>query len=111
MRALATCRASLFRGYTTDPHTGDEMPSTEPVGTPFPAAIDERESRVWDSSTQTPRVVRVIRCTVPSTLEVEIGDRLRDDTNGETFTVQLVTRPRAPAGHRPETVLELRRVG
>lgn len=110
MWTLATCRASIYRGYTTDPDTGDQIPSATPLATGITASITERGTRVWDSSTQTPRIVRVVEGVFPSTVDIAVGDRVVDDTNGETFTVQEVTRPRA-AGRRPDTVTVLRRVG
>ncbi|MEV8610107.1 head-tail adaptor protein [Amycolatopsis sp. NPDC051373] len=110
MWALATCRASIFRGTVPDEY-GDPVPNnTTPAASGVPLAVDERNSRVFDQATQTPRVVRVVTGTVPSTTDVLTGDRIRDDWNGVLYTVQNVTRPRT-AGRAPDTVLELKRVG
>lgn len=111
MWALGTCRGSIFRGDTPDPNYGNPVPdNTTPLYSDVLAEITERNSRVWDAATQTPRVVRTVRCTVPSTTDVLTGDRFRDDTNDVLYTVQNVTRPRE-AGRSPDAVLDLKRVG
>jgi hypothetical protein len=108
--ALATCRASIFRGTTSSAY-GDPVPdNTTPAATGVLLAVDERSSSVWDPGTQTPRVVRVVTGTVPSTTDVLTGDRIRDDTNGVLYVVQNVTRPRTP-GRVRDVELELKRVG
>jgi hypothetical protein len=109
--ALATCTASIYRGTTPDPDYGNPIPNnTVPLSTAVVASIVEKNSRVWDPATQTPRVVRTVRGTVPSTTDILTGDRIRDDTNGELYVVQNVTRPRA-AGRTPDAELDLKRVG
>lgn len=111
MWALATCRGSVFRGSTPDPTYRHPVPNnTAPLYTGVLAEITERDRRVWDPATQTPRVVRIVTGKVPSTTDVLTGDRFRDDTNGVLYVVQNVTRPRA-AGRAPDVVLDLKRVG
>jgi hypothetical protein len=111
MWALATCRASIFRGTTPDPDYGNPVPNnTVALYTDVLASIEERGSRVWDPATQTPRVVRMVTGTVPSTTDILTGDRIRDDRNGVLYAVQNVTRPRTPA-RTPDVVLDLKRVG
>ena len=110
MWALATCRASVFRGTVPSAY-GDPVPNnTVPAASGVLLAVDERGSRIWDPATQTPRVVRIVSGTVPSTTDIRTGDRIRDDTNGVLYLVQNVTRPRTPA-RIPDTVLELKRIG
>lgn len=110
MWALATCRASIFRGTTPDPY-GDPVPNnSSPSATGVLLAVDELSSQVWELSTQTPRVVRTIRGTVPSTTDIVTGDRIRDDRHGVLYVVQNVTRPRTP-GRTRDVELELKRVG
>lgn len=94
-----------------DPDYGNPLPdNTVPLHSGVVASIIEKDSRVWDPATQTPRVVRVVRGTVPSTTDILTGDRIRDDTHGVLYAVQNVTRPRAP-GRTPDAELELKRVG
>lgn len=112
MWALATCRASIFRGTVPDPDYGNPVPdNTTPLYTNVLACIEEDTSRVWDPATQTPRVVRTVKAQVPSTADVLIGDRLRDDTNDQLWLVQNVSRPHATGGRKPDAELELKRVG
>ncbi len=111
MWVLATCRASIFRGTVPDPVHGDPVPNNlTPAATGVLLAVDERDSRTWDPATQTPRVVRVVTGTVPSTTDILTGDRIRDDTNGVLYLVQNVTRPRTP-GRTPDARLDLKRIG
>lgn len=110
MWALATCRASIFRG-TAPSDFGDPVPNnTTPAASGVLMAVDERSSRVWDPATQTPRVVRVVAGTVPSTTDILTGDRIRDDTNGVLYVVQNVTRFRTP-GRVRDVELDLKRIG
>ncbi|WP_328448981.1 hypothetical protein [Amycolatopsis sp. NBC_00438] len=110
MYAMATCRASIYRG-TTPSDFGDPVPNNlTPAATGVLLAVDERDTRTWDPATQTPRVVRVVTGTVPSTTDVLTGDRIRDDRNGVLYLVQNVTRPRTP-GREPDVLLELKRIG
>lgn len=111
MYAQATCRGSIFRGTTSDPTYGNPVPdNTTPAASGVLAAIDERDSRVWDPATQTPRVVRVVKATMPSQTDILTGDRFRDDWHGVLYVVQNVTRPRTP-GRTPDVVCDLKRVG
>ncbi|RSM60580.1 hypothetical protein DMH03_17685 [Amycolatopsis sp. WAC 01376] len=110
MWARATCRASIYRG-TTPSDFGDPVPNNLiPAASGVLAAIEERDSRVWDPATQTARVVRVAKAALPSTTDILTGDRLKDDTHGVLYLVQNVTRPRT-AGRVPDVQLDLKRVG
>ncbi|MFJ1764040.1 hypothetical protein ACIOD2_27245 [Amycolatopsis sp. NPDC088138] len=110
MWVLATCRASIYRG-TTPSDYGDPVPNNvTALYTGVLLAVDEKGSHVWDPATQTPRVVRTVVGTVPSTTDIRTGDRIRDDLNGVLYLVQNVTRPRMP-GRSPDTRLELKRLG
>jgi hypothetical protein len=111
MYVLATCTASIYRGSNLDDY-GDLKPDNGPAGrvaTNVIASIVERDSHMWDQATTSPRVVRVVEGRVPSTVDVRVEDRVRDDTHGEWFWVENVTRPRT-AGKVPDTVLDLRRI-
>ncbi|WP_410644505.1 hypothetical protein [Amycolatopsis sp. lyj-346] len=110
MWARATCRASIYRG-TMPSDFGDPVPdNTTPAATGVLAAIEERDSRVWDPATQTARVVRVAKAAMPSTTDILTGDRVRDNTYGVLYLVQNVTRPRV-AGRVPDVQLDLKRIG
>ncbi|MEC3974740.1 hypothetical protein [Amycolatopsis sp. H20-H5] len=111
MWALATCRATIYRATTQDPDYGNPVPdNTTPLHSNVLASIVEWRSAVWDPATQTPRVVRNVKGTVPSTTDIRTGDRIRDGSTGALYAVQNVTRPHAP-GRTPDVELELKRVG
>jgi hypothetical protein len=94
-----------------DPDYGNPVPNNlTPAASGVLLAVDEKTSRFWDPATQTPRVVRVVSGTVPSTTDILTGDRIRDDTNGVLYVVQNVTRPRTP-GRVRDVELELKRIG
>lgn len=110
MWALATCRASIYRGTTADAY-GDPVPNNSvPLYTNVLAAFEEKRGTVWDPATQTPRVVRSVLGTVPSTTDIKIDDRIRDGKTGALYVVVNVTKPQQ-AGRAPDTQLELKRVG
>lgn len=112
MYARATCVASIYRGSTKD-EGGDLKPNNTVTGlvvSSVVASIVERDSRVWDNTTRTPRVVRIVEGRVGSNVDVKIDDRVKDVTHDEWFVVTNVTTPRA-AGKTPDTVLGLKRVG
>lgn len=62
-----------------------------------------------DYATQTPRAVRTISGLFPPTTDVQVLDRVRDDTYGVTYVVDNVTLNRAP-GHQPDLQVTLRKV-
>jgi len=110
--AQATCRASIYRGYSKD-EGGDDIPNNGPTGrvaSRVIARIEESDSRVWDRVTQTPRVVRFVEGIVGSNVDVQIGDRVVDDTNRVWYVVDNVTQNRAP-GRTPDKKLALKLVG
>ncbi|MET8848053.1 hypothetical protein [Amycolatopsis sp. NPDC004625] len=111
MWALATCRASIYRGTSADPDYGDPVPNNSaPLYTNVLAAIEEKRATFWDHASQTPRVVRSVLGTVPSTTDIKTGDRIRDGKTGALYVVLNVTRPQQ-AGREPDTQLDLKRVG
>lgn len=108
MYAFATCRASIYRGQTTD-EFGDRDNGGTVVAAGIAASIEEITSSVFDHATSTPRSVRTVAGLVSSRLDVHVDDRIHDDTNNVWFVVRNVTRPRT-AGHTPDLELDLKRV-
>lgn len=96
MYALASCTASILRGTTVDQY-GDVEDTGTVAATGIPMSIQDTTQRVWDPSTQTPRVVRVIQAYCQSDVDLRTGDQVRDDTNGITYMVTNVTQPYGPA--------------
>ncbi|MEU0467313.1 hypothetical protein ABZ215_25200 [Amycolatopsis sp. NPDC006131] len=111
MYALANRTVDLYRG-TTESEFGDPIEDNTPaarVAAGVLANIEEVKSRVWDPTTNSPRVVRQHYGRVQSTVDVRIGDRVHDPKRGEWFRVTNVTSPVA-VGRVPDTVLDLERV-
>lgn len=108
MYALATCRASILRGTTTDDF-GDVVDSSTVVQSNVLAQITERSQVVQDPNSLTPRTVRDVRGFVPSDIDISANDRLRDDTHGVVYIVVEVVRPGGPAYSR-DIALQLKRV-
>jgi hypothetical protein len=108
MYAIATCLASILRGTGTD-QWGDTTDSGTIVYTGIPARIVVKSSSVYDSATQSARVIQQVIGIVGSAIDVTDSDQIRDDTHSATYTVESVTQPLGP-GRTPDLELELRRV-
>lgn len=108
MYAAATCRASILRGSTAD-EFGDEQDNESVAASGLLAHIGEKASRVFDSATQTARIVRTPYARMQSNTDIRPGDRLRDDTHNITYPVINVTQP-STLGRTSDLHIELRRV-
>lgn len=112
MYQLATCLASILRRDSTVKNArGDAGGVYNQIATGLPASIVESNRRTFDRATQTPRTMRTLSGLVGSGTDIQIGDRLRDDTNGGIlYVVKDVTQPRS-FGYLPDIELDLARVG
>lgn len=108
MYALASCTASILRGTTVDEY-GDPQDVDTVVHTGVPFSIQETEARVYDPATQTSRVVRTPVAACQSDVDLRIGDRVRDDTNGITYIVNDVTQP-GGVGWTSDLDVDLKRI-
>lgn len=108
MYALATCTASILRGTTVDEYQ-DVVDSDTVVYTGVPMSIQEIESSVFDPATQTRRVVRKVQAACQSDVDLQIGDRIRDDTFGITYIVNNVTKP-GGVGWTSDLAIDLKRI-
>lgn len=100
MSFLATTRGAVLRGSTTN-DLGDEVASdtVAPGLGDLPLSIIERSREVFDQSTGTPRTVRTIAARLPPTVQLEDGDRIRDNRTGLIYAIDGATRtPRGIAG-------------
>lgn len=98
---IATTRAALLRGSTTDA-LGDEVDDLVVVGTPlgdlaqgrdlanFPASIIEKSRREFDEASNAWRTVRYFAGRVPSYVPVKAGDVIRDRTTAALYIVSEV---------------------
>lgn len=73
------------------------------------AAIQETGNTVMDYATQTPRSVHAISGLFPPATDVQVLDRVRDDTYNVTYVVENVTLNRAP-GHQPDLQVTMKKV-
>lgn len=108
MYALATCRGSILRGTTTNAFLDAEDNDTV-VASGVLARIKTTSRRVFDSATQTARVVDAPAARMQSDTDIRPGDRFRDDTNGGTYAVINVTQP-DQQGRDSDLRIELRKV-
>jgi hypothetical protein len=108
MYEIATCKASILRGTSTDAY-GDVTDTGTVIASGIIASIRESSRTVFDPSTQTPRVIRTIDCRLPSGIDVVNTDQVRDDTYGITYIVAGVTVPRQP-GFAADLEVQLKRI-
>jgi hypothetical protein len=106
--ALATCTASILRGTTVDEYQ-DVVDSDTAVYTGVLFSIQETNSSVFDPATQTRRVVRRLVAACQSDTDLQIGDRVRDDTHGITYIVNNVTQP-GGVGWDSDLAVDLKRI-
>lgn len=108
MWAIPNTTVTVLRGTTVSAY-GDALDNTTPAASGIPALITERNRTVFDRTTQTPRVVRVVSCAVQSDTDLREEDRVRDDTTNTVYAVRSVTQP-GGAGHVADLLVELGRV-
>lgn len=108
MYHLATCRATIYRGTTLNEFGGPKA-SLMPIKRNVLASIDEWKMRVSDNVSQTPRTVRITEAFFPYGTDVQVNDRVTDDSHGIEYFVVSVQVIRV-AAIRPDLVAELRRV-
>jgi hypothetical protein len=92
MYAVATCRGSILRG-TTENEFGDDEDNNTVAASGVLARIKSKGRRVFDSATQTARIVQVPMARMQSDTDIRPGDRFRDDTHGVTYAVIFVDQP------------------
>jgi hypothetical protein len=109
MYAVATCRGSILRG-TTENEFGDDEDNNTVAASGVLARIKTTSRRIFDSSTQTARIVDVPMARMQSNTDIRPGDRFRDDTHGgTTYAVINVTQP-DQQGRESDLVIELKKV-
>jgi hypothetical protein len=107
--ARATCRGSILRG-TTQNEFGDEEDNGTVVARDVLAQIKTRSRRLFDSATQTSRIVDVPMARMQSDTDIQPGDQFRDDTHGGViYAVKNVTQP-DQGGRESDLVIELVKV-
>lgn len=107
---IATTRAALLRGTTTDV-LGDEVPTGTPVAgfDDFPIAITDTSGNEYDEASNTWRYVRKFTGRVSSRIPVKAGDQIRDRRDGAIYAVGEVNpTPRGISG-RSSVTMSLKR--
>jgi len=108
MMAIPTTTISIYRGTYTTP-AGDVQDSTTPLYTGVPASIMERNRLGIDSTTQTPIQIRFIVGRVASDQDIQVNDRVQDETTGLYYAVADIGNLSSPV-HIPDLRLDLKRL-
>jgi hypothetical protein len=107
--AVATCKGSILRG-TTENEFGDDEDDGTVIARDISAAIKTKSRRLFDSATQTSRIVDVPMARMQSDTDIQPGDQFRDDTHGGViYAVKNVTQP-DQQGRESDLVIELVKV-
>ena len=108
---VATTRAALLRGSSTD-GLGDEVDAnTTPVAgfEDFPISIIERDGTEFDQASSTWRSVQKLIGRAAADVPVDEGDRIKDLRDGRIYAVDNARRtPRSISG-RSSVTMRLRR--
>lgn len=108
---VATTRAALLRGTTTD-DLGDEVDTNAaPVHgfEDFPISIIEKDATEFDQASATWRSVQRLIGRAAADVPVDEGDRIKDLRDGRIYAVDNVRRtPRGLSG-RSSVTMKLRR--
>ena len=108
---VATTRAALLRGSTTD-GLGDEVDTNAapvPGFEDFPVSIIEKDATEFDQASATWRSVQKLIGRASADVPVDEGDRLKDLRDGRIYAVDNVRRtPRGLSG-RSSVTMKLRR--
>lgn len=107
---VATTRAALLRGSTTD-NLGDEVDTATivPGFEDFPVSIIEKDATEFDQASATWRSVQKLIGRAAADVPVDEGDRIKDLRDGRIYAVDNVRRtPRGMSG-RSSVTMKLRR--
>lgn len=109
---VATTRAALLRGTTTDA-LGDEVDgATVVVGFEnFPMSIIEREAREYDPDSNTWRTVRKLVGRTSARITPVPGDRIKDHRDGVIYSIGEITRTARGLSGRSSVTMGLKRTG
>lgn len=107
---VATTRAALLRGTTTD-DLGDEVDTTTivPGFEDFPVSIIEKDGHEFDQASATWRSVRKLIGRVPANVPVDEGDRIKDLRDGKIYALDNFRRTARGISGRSSVTMNLRR--
>lgn len=109
---VATTRAALLRGTTTDA-LGDEIDESAvaPGFADFPMSIIEREAREYDPDSNTWRTVRKLVGRTSARITPAPGDRVKDLRDGVIYSIGEITRTARGLSGRSSVTMGLKRTG
>lgn len=109
---VATTRAALIRGTTTD-DLGDEIDgaSVVPGFSDFPISIIEREAREYDPDSNTWRTVRKLYGRTSWRITPAPGDRIKDLRDDVVYAIGEITRTARGLSGRSSVTMGLKRTG
>lgn len=107
---VATTRAALLRGSTTDA-LGDEVDAATVLAgySDFPISIVEKTRREFDESSNAWRTVRYYAGRTTASIPARAGDRIRDLRDGSIFVVDEVERMARGLSGRSSVTLTMKR--
>ncbi len=109
---VATTRAALIRGTTTD-DLGDEIDGVTvvPGFADFPISIIEREAREYDPDSNTWRTVRKLYGRTSWRITPAPGDRIKDLRDDVVYAIGEITRTARGLSGRSSVTMGLKRTG
>ncbi len=107
MYAIPTTTVSVLRGTTTDGY-GDTIDGTTVASSGTPFSLVEKRRTVF--LPETGRVQQIVYSTGrgPYDMDVEVGDRIKDEISSLIYVVENVSRVQSPV-NTPDTRVDLRR--
>lgn len=107
---VATTRAALLRGTTTD-DLGDEVDTTTivPGFEDFPVSIIEKDATEFDQASNAWRSVQKLIGRVPANVPVDEGDRIKDLRDGKIYALDNFRRTARGLSGRSSVTMNLRR--
>lgn len=107
----ASTTVSILRTADTNvDEFGDPVDNDSLSASGVPFELHEFDTRESDPTTGEPRVIRFIIGRCYPTVDIQRGDRVRDERSGVTYVVDGVSRPQSPVG-TPDPRIELRSLG
>jgi len=106
MMELANTTLSVLRGTTVNAY-GDKTNVGDPLYTGIPAALVESSKQSFDRASQRFQTIRTSTCVVPEWADIIDTDTLIDETTGNAYMIESVTR-QPTLGPPPDKILILR---
>lgn len=99
MNSIANTTVSLYRGTETSEYDDEVDSNDTPYLTNEPASIIEipTPAVTMNTETPTPRIIRTARMRIKNTIDVQKGDRVKDEQSGQFYTIEYVSALGNPA--------------